>query len=196
MSAGCTTTTRKLTERKQLKTPKASEENPVRVYAVVDVTPEQVRYLGTGNYVGDHIPPGFEKAEEPNDEEREIISQMVAESIERIDREYREETLKAFDEGSIDAEQRDEILAELDETTAKARAVPMEERVQTVWDRTGRNPKIVLDTGEVVWGYQCWWAEWEEGFDPAKKWPGRKIVPTTMAEAVQTALEAREEANN
>ena len=20
------------------------------------------------------------------------------------------------------------------------------------------NPKIILDSGEVVWGYQCWWA--------------------------------------
>ena len=41
------------------------------------------------------------------------------------------------------------------------------------------NPKIILDNGSVVWGYQCWWGDEEK----TKQVIGtRNIVPVTIDE--------------
>lgn len=39
------------------------------------------------------------------------------------------------------------------------------------WGPPVRNPCIVLDSGAVVWGTQCWWStieEWEHKVDPTR----------------------------
>lgn len=39
-----------------------------------------------------------------------------------------------------------------------------EENLQAYWRASMSNPKIHLDSGWVVWGYQCWWGS-EERLD-------------------------------
>lgn len=39
------------------------------------------------------------------------------------------------------------------------------------------NPRIVLDDGGVVWGFQCWWGE-EEIFEKMRK--GRTVVVVSL----------------
>lgn len=41
------------------------------------------------------------------------------------------------------------------------------------------NPKIVLDSGAIVWGGECWWWRIEEGFDESFV-KGRKIVSVPL----------------
>lgn len=41
------------------------------------------------------------------------------------------------------------------------------------------NPKILLDSGEVVWGCECWWAPIEE---MKERIGNRKCIPTTIQE--------------
>jgi hypothetical protein len=40
------------------------------------------------------------------------------------------------------------------------------------------NPRIRLDSGEVVWGFECWWGEGSA--EEFNKWvAGRKLIPVT-----------------
>lgn len=41
------------------------------------------------------------------------------------------------------------------------------------------NPKIVLDSGEVVWGCQCWWGPEEK---VKKNLEGQNVILVTVAE--------------
>lgn len=36
-------------------------------------------------------------------------------------------------------------------------ARPIEDRIREFKEETFKNPCIELDSGEIVWGYQCWW---------------------------------------
>lgn len=38
---------------------------------------------------------------------------------------------------------------------------PMEQRIAEFHASAMGNPKIVLDNGDVVWGFQCWWGPLE-----------------------------------
>ncbi len=48
----------------------------------------------------------------------------------------------------------------------------------------GGNPRIRLDSGEIVWGFECWWDAEEEAKDIIKKAQeqGTKIVNITPRE--------------
>lgn len=53
------------------------------------------------------------------------------------------------------------------------------------WPEGYKNPRIKLDDGGTVWGYQCWWGA-EDRFD---NWAqGREVVPVKVSE--------QEESNN
>lgn len=43
------------------------------------------------------------------------------------------------------------------------------------------NPKIVLDSGEVVWGCECWWGPEDEIKEECAKL--QRVIPVTMTEA-------------
>lgn len=50
----------------------------------------------------------------------------------------------------------------------------------------GKNPRIVLDNGGVVWGCQCWWGAPEkvrERFSPAKGWRWEEIAAPRQEDA-------------
>lgn len=42
------------------------------------------------------------------------------------------------------------------------------------------NPKIVLDTGETVWGMQCWWGPLERWDEFAKGRAVRHVAPKSV----------------
>jgi hypothetical protein len=48
------------------------------------------------------------------------------------------------------------------------------------------NPKIQLDTDEIIWGYQCWWGSEKEIREMVEKYvtSGFSIQTITMAEAI------------
>jgi hypothetical protein len=46
-------------------------------------------------------------------------------------------------------------------------------------DIESRNPRITLDTGTIVWGFQCWWGSEEEVREFIA---GRQVIPATIHE--------------
>ncbi|MFA7637420.1 MAG: hypothetical protein WCX81_06625 [Monoglobales bacterium] len=44
-----------------------------------------------------------------------------------------------------------------------------------------QNPKIQLDNGDIVWGYQCWWGDEEQ---VKKKIGDRRVVIVSVKEEV------------
>lgn len=58
---------------------------------------------------------------------------------------------------------------------AESLATPMAERVARLHTSVSSNPKIVLDSGAVVWGFQCWWFEGDAD-EVMRRFPNRSIV--------------------
>jgi hypothetical protein len=54
-------------------------------------------------------------------------------------------------------------------------------------DQRPRNPRIRLDSGEVVWGIECWWGP--EG-KVCKQLEGKKVVYVSITEVRQRYREA------
>jgi hypothetical protein len=53
------------------------------------------------------------------------------------------------------------------------------------------NPRILLESGKIVWGYECWW-EPAESFDSLPKPDGFKLVDMDIDVARAQAAAAQE----
>lgn len=78
---------------------------------------------------------------------------------------------------------------------AAAKVIPSlpalsDEMVRTMILLDNANPRIKLDNGKVVWGYECWWISTEE-FDNLPKPEGFKIVDVDIEEARERAKAAK-----
>jgi hypothetical protein len=149
-----------------------------RVAAVLSATKEEVRFLGFGVYVGDEHPPGWSL--DPEDPGLPELRAMVEAGIRDLDAhpfDHRGICDALVRRGEMTREQGEARLAEIEARQAATLARPMEERVAEALDRMGRNPKIVLDDGRVVWGCQCWWCR-EDEFEQLRG--GRRIVPASV----------------
>ena len=116
---------------------------------------------GEGVYVGDRLRPGVPL--DPSPVDYEVIEQMLTEDDAVPIREHR---VVAFVVAAHAIEGSDSTQA-VEDTVARLeadRARPMDERVRELYLGSNQNPCIHLDSGDVVWGFQCWWGP-TEGFD-------------------------------
>ena len=146
-------------------------EEGTRVVAVRNGNKDAVYIFGYGTYVGNRrLPPEMPSIFGTNEESmRKIMTQ-----------EYLGKPKQSISE-ILDRSRMTEPahIAEYDaaierEETEKAAGtfVYSEKDIETMIDRSRRNPCIELDSGEIVWGCECWWGP-EEDF---KKSIGDKPV--------------------
>lgn len=120
-----------------------------------------VYWFGEGTYTGQFLPPGFEMPDEDSD-----IYKLAQAAIERSDRTsrvdvYITELSHQVSAGKLPLEEAQARAASFRAWDEQERAKPIEERVQAFLIDAAKNPRIDLDNGATVWGYQCWWGPLE-----------------------------------
>ena len=147
-------------------------EPGARVYAVRSADADTVQSYGTGVYAGDFPRPG---TVEPTEEELLKIDEIVsARDSEPIDLTHTKlHYARHVEEGKCTQEQADvHVALHLAEMEAY-RARPVRDRALEIVTRMNNNPRIDLDDGGTVWGFQCWWGP-EDGFE---EWvAGREVI--------------------
>jgi hypothetical protein len=124
-------------------------EPGTRVWAVRNADQETVWAFGFGVYAGDFPRPG---------------------GASDTDRVAAEKAIQHFDAMPLPPDDP-KAAAWL----AADRVKPMAQRVNELVHEMSLNPKIVLDDGGVVWGYECWWGEAADS-TPQEWAAGRRIV--------------------
>lgn len=133
------------------------------MFAIRDTSgdPKVVNLFGVGVYVGDEVPPERESevgawVEQAREIDREILAEDPGEAL-AVQRgcntanaslggtEHSEEALVGFVQAARDKAEHNLTLDD--------NAYAAEIRRNPIFG----NPKIELDGGGVVWGYQCWW---------------------------------------
>lgn len=136
---------------------------PMRVFAVINANEDEVNFLGFGTYVGDELIPSAQDG----------FSEEEYQEVEALIRDHDKgpppiDAVKAIqweiDEGHTDPGQFEQRLSEVKQAQEARLARPLRERAHEILERMAHNPKIELDNGDVVWGYQCWWGP-EERFE-------------------------------
>jgi hypothetical protein len=111
--------------------------------------------FGEGVYVGDRLRPGATWPCDPAT--YEMIKAVVTE---HDDEPIEEHYFLGFYDAAVAAQPdvapkktREETIADL----LAERERPIDDRVRSLWEATSSNPCIHLDSGDIVWGMQCWW---------------------------------------
>lgn len=145
---------------------------PLDVIAIREIKDDKVYSYGMGTYVGDFPRPGSDKP--LTDEEEQFYRNL----IESIDENPPVDLATFFEkrvlEGRLTQEEADEQIAQAKQRRELDRARPIEDRIRDAHLLVMRNPKIVLQNGHVVWGYECWWGPEQEMRD--KVYRGRIIT--------------------
>ena len=109
--------------------------------------------FGEGVYIGDRPRPGTQD-EPPSDDYQAIATVLAQEDATPIE-EHR--FLVWYDEwvrNGVEVKMtREEVITKI----GGDRERPMDERVREMYLKTRLNPCIYLDSGDIVWGMQCWW---------------------------------------
>lgn len=149
-----------------------------RVFAVYDADESTVRVLGFGVYTGDERPPDWSLTPE----ERQQVEDAIREAEAAADTtDVRVVYDTAVERGDMTREEAEAEIAQMEEQVRAERERPIGERVDELIAKVHRNPRIVLDGGQVVWAYQL--QEW--GLEDL--WPQfagrRQIVGAELAPA-------------
>lgn len=127
--------------------------------AAADPDTKTVEIYGAGVYAGDHPRPGYEDVPI----EGSVGYEYWAEIIRRSDEEDSsvqwslDMHKQQFEEGKFDQAEYELRCAETREIDEAERRKPMSLRVATVFEAIGKNPRIDLDDGTSIWGFECWW---------------------------------------
>jgi hypothetical protein len=138
-----------------------------RVFAVASANATTVALYGFGTYVGDHPRPGSDTI---SDDDMTMYRQVI------IDGDNNPLDVRGFADAAVAAgtmtrAEADAQLAAGADRQAAERARPLDDRVRDLHARARLNPRIDLDNGTTVWGYQCWWGpldaydSWRSGRD-------------------------------
>jgi hypothetical protein len=136
----------------------ANYEEGQRVLAIRDGGEIVLNVFGEGEYVGDKMRPGSEWPSAVSDDDYDAMAAVVTE---HHDVPIEEHPWLSFYDVAVEmagpdnppSKTREEIMAELE----AERKRPVEDRVRELWEATNKNPCIHLDSGDIVWGFQCWW---------------------------------------
>ena len=128
-----------------------------RVVAVWDIEGTEGRMAGWGTYIGD-------LACETNPVLNHVSYEALVEIV-TADDSVDAETLRKRGGPSFTEEQLNSIMARREIRLS----TPIDVRVADFKEYASRNPCIELDSGETVWGFECWWMTGEqfvaEGYD-------------------------------
>lgn len=128
-------------------------EPGTRTFAVRNANKNTIWIFGYGTYVGDHPRPGTDVLDEGD---IAIAEQAIRDrDADPID--VRPFYDKLVADGDMTQEEADTACAEGQAKYAATQARPLRERAEELVRGMNLNPKIELDNGGVVWGYQCWW---------------------------------------
>jgi hypothetical protein len=132
------------------------------VLAIRDSNRDTVYIYGEGVYVGDRPMPGTPDDHVPLSDYDVISSVLVEDDMVPVE-EHR--FLVWYDEwvaqGVKVLRTRAEVIAGIETDRAK----PMGERVRKLYLDSRMNPCIYLDSGDVVYGFQCWWGPAKQAHD-------------------------------
>ncbi|MFD3516275.1 hypothetical protein [Streptomyces sp. NPDC058657] len=138
-----------------------------RIAAVRDATDTTVYLYGRGVYAGDFPRPGSGNwSEEIRQSARNVIEAELratdTEQLRASDDAWMVRTIaETVTAGKRTQEEADRDLAEYRkvraERDAHRAATPLEEQVDELLNAMDLNPRLDLDGGGVVWGYECWW---------------------------------------
>lgn len=155
----------------------------IRVFAVRNADQENVYIFGHGTYAGDHQIPGTTKCE--SFEQLGLTDEQFAGHVKfftDLNEQYPWPSWEEWSENNVDYRRKhdcmsdEDIRAFYDEASAE-KALPIEEQTKIglldSYNHANLNPRIDLDNGGTVWGYQCWWGP-ESKFDGWVK--GRNVV--------------------
>jgi hypothetical protein len=130
-----------------------SHEIGSTVLAIRDSSKETAFLFGEGVYVGDRLMPGTPEVTPPD--EFEVIAEVLA-SDDRVPVEehrfllwYDDWAAKGIEMGKS----REEVIAKIEADRER----PIGPRVREIYLSSRMNPCIYLDSGDVVYGFQCWW---------------------------------------
>jgi hypothetical protein len=130
-----------------------SHEVGSTVLAIRDSNKDAVYIFGEGVYVGDRLMPGTPETvpEEDDAAIRAVLAEDDALPIEehRFVVWYDDWVVKGIEVTKT----REEIIAGIEASRARS----IEERVRELYESARGNPCIYLDSGDIVWGFQCWW---------------------------------------
>lgn len=140
----------------------SGHQAPQRVFAARDADDTTVHLFGVGVYVGDLLLPGT--PEEPDEKARLEILAILKEGDDRGEPQGLALYDLAVERGDLTKEDAERRKADAWEGYNAYRARPLEERLLELWRDFNENPCIHLDSGDIVWGYQCWWGP-EERLD-------------------------------
>ena len=127
-----------------------------RVFAVRSATKSTVEWFGFGVYAGDFPRPGTVDWDDMPAADQDMYRQAVRDVDEHpLD-------LAAWYDSQVEAGELSRSEADRIIDTARTRAAaerdrPVDERAAELAVRSAANPRIDLDAGGVVWGFQCWW---------------------------------------
>ena len=177
-----------MTARRSFRDHENSDEVGTRVVAVRNTDQENVYVFGHGVYAGDHQIPGTKKFE--TFEELGLSEEQIAHHLKFQTEMDESMPWPSWEDWSAqnaeylrthDNMTDEEIRAYYDEVAAE-RARPVEERMKIalvdVYNGMNLNPRIDLDNGGTVWGFQCWWGP-EAKFDDWVK--GRNVVEVPVS---------------
>lgn len=127
--------------------------------ACVDPVDMTVDLYGAGVYAGEHPRPGYEDVPVEGSEEYLYWASVVERSDkDDVSIEWSLDVHKRlFDDGKYDQVEYELRCAEARELDDIERARPMSDRVASVFEDIGKNPRIDLDDGGSIWGFECWW---------------------------------------
>lgn len=149
-------------------------ERGTRVIAVACADPETmiVDIYGAGVYAGEFPRPGYEDVPREGSPEHEYWVDVIRSSDER--RSSLQWSLgihkHRLEEGEYDQAEYELRCAEAQEVDQAERMRPMADRVASVFEGIGKNPRIDLDEGGSVWGFECWWAHEDVVKEKYKDW--------------------------
>lgn len=135
-----------------------------RVFAVRSADDNTINLFGFGTYAGDHPRPA-------TDAETAELAEFAADAVRHADANPLDVTT-AYDhlvaDGTLTREAADEELRAAAQRIAEEQARPIEERAAALTRTMLNNPRVDLDEGGHVWGYECWWGPEERFAEFAK----------------------------
>ncbi|THA22751.1 hypothetical protein E6R18_32920 [Streptomyces sp. A1277] len=153
-----------------------------RIAAIRNATEDTVFLFGRGVYAGDHPRPGSGNwSPDTVAMARRVVEESLAEDVDAMRAADDAFMVGRLDEavaaGKQTREEADQNLADYRrlrlEREAERAAMSVDEQVTELLTGMDLNPRLDLDGGGTVWGFECWWMP-EAKFD--KQYRQHRVV--------------------